>query len=56
MSDEMKEIEQSELDKISGGVSTHPMPRDPIRPGQPPTHPGAPIKDPILHKTNPVGG
>ena len=40
MSDEYKEINEEELDKISGGVSTHPFPRDPIRPGNPPTHPG----------------
>jgi bacteriocin-like protein len=56
MSDEFKEIEESELDKISGGMSTHPMPRDPIRPGKPPTHP-APGQNPIGGKrTNPVGG
>jgi bacteriocin-like protein len=56
MSDDFKEIEESELDKISGGMLTHPMPRDPIRPGAPPTHPSGPVKDPIGRKSNPVGG
>ncbi len=40
MSDEQKQIEDEELDKISGGVDSHPFPRDPIRPGGPSTHPG----------------
>lgn len=56
MSDEYKQIEEEELDKISGGVGTHPFPRDPIRP-EPPTHPGGPVTDPIGgRKSNPVGG
>jgi hypothetical protein len=53
MSDE-KKFQDEELDKVSGGMGTHPIPIDPIRPGGPPTHPiipGAPIKG----KTNPVG-
>jgi hypothetical protein len=55
MSDE-KRIEDEDLDKISGGMGTHPMPpigggthpspNPPIRPS-PPTHPGLPpVKDP----------
>jgi hypothetical protein len=56
MSDEKKPIQDEELDKVSGGVGTHPIPIDPIRPGQPPTHPGGPITDPIGgKKSNPVG-
>jgi bacteriocin-like protein len=39
MSDD-KQMRDDELDQISGGVGTHPMPFDPIRPGAPPTHPG----------------
>ena len=48
MSDDFKNINEEELDKISGGVTTHPMPHDPIKPGNPPTHPGLP--------TDPIGG
>jgi bacteriocin-like protein len=56
MSDEQKQLEDEELDQISGGVSSHPYPRDPIRPGVPPTHPGGPVTDPIGgKKSNPVG-
>ena len=40
MSDDKKPIQDEELDKVSGGVGTHPIPIDPIRPGEPPTHPG----------------
>jgi len=55
MSDD-KKFQDEELDKVSGGVGTHPIPIDPIRPGGPPTHPIDP-KDPIGHpKSNPVGG
>ncbi|HEY2474949.1 MAG TPA: bacteriocin [Candidatus Cybelea sp.] len=56
MSDQYKEMNEEELDKVSGGVSTHPFPRDPIKPGAPPTHPGGgdiPIGG---KRTNPVGG
>lgn len=57
MSDEKKPIQDEELDKVSGGVGTHPIPIDPIRPGAPPTHPGGPVTDPIGgRKSNPVGG
>jgi hypothetical protein len=56
MSDQNKPIQDEELDKVSGGIGTHPVPIDPIRPGGPPTHPIDP-KDPIGHpKSNPVGG
>ncbi|HLY00922.1 MAG TPA: hypothetical protein VKR56_00345 [Candidatus Cybelea sp.] len=52
MSDQKKD---EELDQVSGGASTHPIPIDPIHPGAPPTHPGHPT-DPIGgKKTNPVG-
>jgi hypothetical protein len=55
MSDD-KKFQDEELDKVSGGVGTHPIPIDPIRPGGPPTHPIDP-KAPIGHpKSNPVGG
>jgi hypothetical protein len=53
MSDE-KKFQDEELDKVSGGVSSHPIPIDPIKPGGPPTHPIMP-GDPIKGKTNPVG-
>jgi bacteriocin-like protein len=55
MSDDFKQINEEELDKIAGGVTTHPMPRDPIKPGGPPTHPGLPVNDPISRggKTQP---
>ncbi|MFY9719512.1 MAG: hypothetical protein WAK16_07690 [Candidatus Cybelea sp.] len=57
MSDEKKQVQDEELDKVSGGFGTHPIPIDPIRPGQPPTHPGQPRNNPIGgRKTNPVGG
>ncbi len=39
MSDEKKQVQDEELDKVSGGVGTHPIRIDPIRPGEPPTHP-----------------
>jgi hypothetical protein len=56
MSDEKKQVQDEELDKVSGGVGTHPIPIDPIRPGQPPSHP-SPGQNPIGGKrTNPVGG
>ncbi|HLY01882.1 MAG TPA: hypothetical protein VKR56_05225 [Candidatus Cybelea sp.] len=56
MSDQNKPIQDEELDKVSGGIGTHPVPIDPIRPGGPPTHPINPI-DPIGgKKSNPVGG
>jgi hypothetical protein len=50
MSDDKKPVQDEELDKVSGGAGTHPIPIDPIRPGGPPTHPvpGMP--------TNPIGG
>lgn len=48
MSDEKKPVQDEELDNVSGGVMSHPLPIDPIRPGQPPTHPGLP--------TDPIGG
>jgi hypothetical protein len=56
MSDENKPIQDEELDKVSGGVASHPgpiaPPIDPIRPipggAAPPTHPGGGVvKDPI---------
>lgn len=57
MTDDKKPIQDEELDKVSGGAGTHPIPIDPIRPGQPPTHPGQPLPDPIGgRKSNPVGG
>jgi len=55
MSDDKKEIHDDELDQISAGVSSHPMPVDPIRPGAPPTHPGG-AEMPIRRPSNPVGG
>ena len=48
MSDEKKPVQDEELDNVSGGQSSHPIPIDPIRPGGPPTHPGRP--------TDPIGG
>ncbi|HLY01881.1 MAG TPA: hypothetical protein VKR56_05220 [Candidatus Cybelea sp.] len=54
MSDD-KQMRDDELDSISGGVSSHPLPRDPIRPPAPPTHPGGP-ELPIHRPSNPVGG
>jgi bacteriocin-like protein len=54
MSDD-KQMRDDELDQISGGVGTHPMPFDPIRPGAPPTHPGG-AEAPIRRPSNPVGG
>jgi hypothetical protein len=54
MSDQKKTDE--ELDSISGGMGTHPIPIDPVEPKGPPTHPINPI-DPIGgKKSNPVGG
>jgi bacteriocin-like protein len=55
MSDDQKQMQDEELDKISGGVFSHPVPRDPIKPGTPPTHPGGP-ELPVRHPSNPVGG
>jgi bacteriocin-like protein len=54
MSDD-KQMQDDELDQISGGVGTHPMPFDPIRPGTPPTHPGGGAQNPIRIPSNPVG-
>jgi bacteriocin-like protein len=54
MSDD-KQMRDDELDQISGGVSSHPLPRDPVRPQMPPTHPSGPA-DPIRHPSNPTGG
>jgi len=54
MSDQNKPIQDEELDKVSGGIGTHPVPIDPIRPGGPPTRPSIPGA-PIMGKTNPVG-
>lgn len=56
MSDDKRQVEDAELDKASGGMGTHPFPRDPIRP-EPPTHPAGPIIDPIEpgKRSNPVG-
>ncbi|MGB6520387.1 MAG: bacteriocin [Candidatus Cybelea sp.] len=56
MSDQYKEMNEEELDKVSGGMSTHPFPRDPIRPGNPPTHPGGGDIPITGKKSNPVGG
>jgi hypothetical protein len=53
MSDQKKD---EELDNVSGGVGTHPIPIDPIRPPAPPTHPGREPQDPITRPNNPVGG
>ena len=57
MSDEKRQVEDEELDSASGGIGSHPYPHDPIRPGQPPTHPSGPIIDPIepSKPSNPVG-
>ena len=41
MSDEKKPVQDEELDKVSGGVGTHPIPIDPIRPGAPRPIPAA---------------
>jgi hypothetical protein len=50
MSDQKKD---EELDQVSGGATTHPLPVNP--PIGPPTHPVAPV-DPIGgKKSNPVG-
>ncbi|HEV3091524.1 MAG TPA: hypothetical protein VGX91_08810 [Candidatus Cybelea sp.] len=56
MSDVNKQTEDAELDNVSGGQLSHPMPHDPIRPN-PPTHPGGPVLDPIEPErpTNPAG-
>jgi hypothetical protein len=43
-----KEIDRKEIDQVSGGAGTHPIPPMPIRPG-PPTHPG-PIPAPTPPK------
>jgi hypothetical protein len=51
MSDDTKRQDE-ELDNVSGGALTHPMPRDPIRPPGPPTHPGGGVNAPI-EKRNP---
>jgi bacteriocin-like protein len=32
MSEENEQLEDEELAKVTGGVSSHPLPRDPIRP------------------------
>lgn len=53
MSDQKKSTEE-ELDDVSGGFGTHPIPIDPIRPPHPPTHPGGP-ELPITRPSNPVG-
>jgi len=55
MSDD-KQMQDAELDQISGGVSSHPIQFDPIRPGTPPTHPGGGAEMPIRRPSNPVGG
>jgi hypothetical protein len=55
MSDD-KQMQDAELDQISGGVSSHPMPFDPIRPGTPPSHPSGGAEMPIRRPSNPVGG
>jgi hypothetical protein len=56
MSDEKKQVQDEELDKVSGGIGTHPIPIDPIRPGQPPTRPGQPQPTPPGgHGTHPGG-
>jgi hypothetical protein len=54
MSDDQKKDE--ELDQVSGGVESHPIPIDPIRPPAPPTHPGGGAENPIRRPSNPVGG
>jgi bacteriocin-like protein len=54
MSDDQREMHDDELDQISGGVYSHPIPRDPIRPAEPPTHPGG-AQLPINRPSNPVG-
>jgi hypothetical protein len=56
MSDDKNLIQDEELDEISAGVTTHPFPRDPIRPPAPPTHPGGPVIDPIGGKKSHPGG
>lgn len=59
MSDDIKrQNEDEELDNVSGGVTTHPLPHDPIRPPGPPTHPGGGVATPpikIDRPSNPVG-
>jgi hypothetical protein len=45
MSDQNKAIPDSEADRVSGGMATHPLPVDPPR--RIPTHPGGPVMDPI---------
>ena len=57
MSDDIKKNEDEELDYVSGGVTTHPLPHDPIRPPGPPTHPGRVATPPIEidRPSNPVG-
>jgi hypothetical protein len=54
MSDQKKD---EELDQVSGGHESHPIPIDPIQ-GEPPTHPGPGLgpRDPISRPSNPVGG
>ena len=49
MSDETKRPSDEAMDDVSGGTTTHPVPRDPVRPPSPPTHPGGPggVLDPI---------
>jgi hypothetical protein len=51
MSDQKKD---EELDQVSGGRATNPLPIDPLKPVEPPTHPIMP-GDPIKSKTNPTG-
>ncbi|HLY01902.1 MAG TPA: hypothetical protein VKR56_05325 [Candidatus Cybelea sp.] len=52
MSDQKKD---EELDNVSGGFGTTPIPIDPIRPPAPPTHPGRGPELPITRPSNPVG-
>jgi hypothetical protein len=52
MSDQKKD---EDLDNVSGGVGTHPIPIDPIRPPAPPTHPGRAPENPITRPSNPAG-
>lgn len=48
MSDQQKQVEDENLDQVSGGAISFPPPPMPIRPpGQPPTHPGKGVPEPI---------